>query len=87
MRSLSGFIEKAGLIKKTSMHLFPQAFRAYRDRKWDDFKQQHRDITHLVPNEVRIHFLGVWDTAGALGALPCPFKDESVSAEVKKGRR
>jgi hypothetical protein len=71
VRSLSGFIEKAGLIKKTSMHLFPQAFRAYRDRKWDDFKQQHRDITRLVPNEVRIHFLGVWDTVGALGA-PTP---------------
>jgi len=33
VRSLSGFIEKAGLIKKTSLHLFPQAFRAYRDGK------------------------------------------------------
>jgi hypothetical protein len=70
-RSLSGFIEKAGMIKKTSMHLFPEAFRAYREQKWDAFKREHPNITHLPPGEVPIHFLGVWDTVGSLGA-PTP---------------
>ena len=70
-RSLSGFIELAGLIKKEWMHVFPAAYRAYRLKKWEEFNERHGGITHFIPAEVRIHFLGVWDTVGSLGA-PTP---------------
>ncbi len=69
VRSLAGFIRNSGLIKQDDDGLLNDAFRLYRDRSKDtdpkssiaaNFRQQHS-------SEPRIHFIGVWDTVGALG--------------------
>ena len=65
-RSLAGFIRNAGLLKKIHADLIPTAYRMYRGRAGPDapraveFRRRHS-------REVRIRFVGVWDTVGALG--------------------
>jgi len=66
-RSLCGLIRKAGVLTKQHSDLVPDAYRLYKQRNLhpDDppavrFREQHA-------RETPIHFLGVWDTVGALG--------------------
>ena len=65
-RSLSGFIRHCGLLGKINAHLIPRAYRLYRGRAG-------RDAPSVVAfrranaHDVRITFIGVWDTVGALG--------------------
>ncbi|MCX6368448.1 MAG: DUF2235 domain-containing protein [Armatimonadetes bacterium] len=66
VRSLSGFIRKAGLLKSENLNLVDNAYDLYRN-------DLHPD--HEIPTTYRarysveptIHFIGVWDTVGALG--------------------
>ena len=69
VRSLAGFIRNSGLIKSDDKALLEEAFRLYRDRSKDtsptsDVAADFRKATSYEP---RIHFIGVWDTVGALG--------------------
>jgi uncharacterized protein (DUF2235 family) len=66
-RSLCGLIRKAGVLRKQESELVPDAYELYRDRNVhpDDppavrFREEHA-------RDVDVHFLGVWDTVGALG--------------------
>ena len=66
-RSLCGLIRKAGVLSKHHSDLVPAAYKLYKQRNLhpDDppavrFREQHS-------RETSIHFLGVWDTVGALG--------------------
>ncbi|MBB5394538.1 DUF2235 domain-containing protein [Mucilaginibacter sp. AK015] len=71
VRSLAGLIRTAGLVKNNNLRLIQQAYDMYRDRG-DKAKHPDGDIArefrekHSQP-EVRIKFIGVWDTVGALG--------------------
>ena len=66
VRSLAGFIRKAGLLKSENLSLVDNAYDLYRN-------DLHPD--HEIPTGYRgrysveptIHFIGVWDTVGALG--------------------
>jgi uncharacterized protein (DUF2235 family) len=80
-RSLVGLIRNAGLLPSTKLDLIDDAYALYRKR--DDgpdveeakqFRNTHG--SRLIP----IHFLGVWDTVGALG-IPlgiCEHLDEKL---------
>jgi uncharacterized protein (DUF2235 family) len=74
-RSLSGLINQVGLLKKEKMHRFTDVFDAYQKTPGTEplsgFKEICVTITQLEGRPVPIHFLGVWDTVGALGA-PTP---------------
>ena len=65
-RSLAGFIRNAGLLRKLHANLIPAAYKMYRQRAGPDvpkaleFRREHS-------SDVRIRFIGVWDTVGALG--------------------
>lgn len=66
-RSLAGIIRKCGLLDIYTPKLLDQAYKLYRDtseapdgKKCSAFR---KDFSH----EPDIHFLGVWDTVGALG--------------------
>lgn len=74
-RSLSGFINHFGILKKRYQHLLPRIYtyyertpkadlaelvRCYADKIDRDLEDGER---HIIP----IQFLGVWDTVGALG--------------------
>ncbi len=65
-RSLVGLIRNAGLLSKTRADLIPEAYGLYRHPTGPDapsavqFRASHS-------RRIRIAFIGVWDTVGALG--------------------
>lgn len=75
-RSLTGFIRNCGILKPENIGLVDKAYSLYRDR--NSYTHPESDLmksfraayavkdetgSHVVP----IHFIGVWDTVGALG--------------------
>jgi hypothetical protein len=74
VRSLGGMLGTIGLLSKNDLRYVPEAYAYYHldpdEREQSDF---HGLITTLPRPEakVRIKFLGVWDTVGALG-IPTP---------------
>lgn len=75
-RSLGGFIRNCGILKKEYIHLIHEAYNLYRDR--NDYTRPDSDLmksfraAYCVENLTPIHFIGVWDTVGALG-IPLPW--------------
>lgn len=69
-RSLTGLIQKCGLLPNRKVFFIPEAFEHYKDRDEDgmDFREKH-ECTH-----VDIEFLGVFDTVGARG-IPLDIAD------------
>ena len=65
-RSLAGLIRSAGLLAKRHAGRIPAAFGMYRRRAGPDTPAARR-FRRGYSNEVRIRFIGVWDTVGALG--------------------
>ncbi len=70
-RSLAGLIRNCGILKNNDLSLIKEAYRIYRNRnpvtdpnsqEAIDFKQKYSYYENL-----RIKFIGVWDTVGALG--------------------
>lgn len=69
-RSLAGLIRNCGILKNNDLSLIKEAYRIYRDRNLITnpngeeamaFKQKYSYYN------LRIKFIGVWDTVGALG--------------------
>ncbi len=77
-RSLAGFVDQVGLLYKEHLHLVPEAYWAYvNEGRLPSYlleKVLHKiSPAHTPKSEGRnmpIHFLGVWDTVGALGFEP-----------------
>ena len=75
-RSIAGFIRNCGILKKENIHLVDKAYQLYRDR--NDYTNPDSDLmksfksNYCVEDITPIHFLGVWDTVGALG-IPLPW--------------
>ena len=66
-RSLAGFIGACGLLKRQKLHDLGRAWDYYRDpvpHSPEAFIAKTNSDSHV---SVRIKFLGVWDTVGALG--------------------
>jgi len=66
-RSLTGFINACGLLKRQKLGDLGQAWSYYRGsgpHSPHDFISRYDSDSHL---DVEIKFLGVWDTVGALG--------------------
>lgn len=70
-RSIGGLIDNMGIIRRVNFYLIDEAYRRYRDKspEW----QPGKDKALAFQNKFSwprkdIHFLGVWDTVGALGA-------------------
>jgi len=76
-RSLTGFISRVGILFARHLGLLPEAYRLYEldvdgRHSWlAAYMSQLPDgsmiETQEDPRAMRIHFLGVWDTVGALG--------------------
>jgi uncharacterized protein (DUF2235 family) len=75
-RSIAGFIRNCGILKKEYIHLVDKAYAYYRDR--NDYTSPDSDLmksfkaAYCVEAVTPIHFIGVWDTVGALG-IPLPW--------------
>ncbi|MFO1101541.1 MAG: DUF2235 domain-containing protein [Methylocystis sp.] len=98
-RSIAGLVHNLGILKRCKMPLVSIAYDHYKDKseswrpKGADAEQFRRDYCHPWP--VKIRFLGVWDTVGALGApygeflgylvdkfFGCSFHDVTLSESV-----
>jgi uncharacterized protein (DUF2235 family) len=66
-RSLVGLIHKAGLLKPEFIHRLDDAYALYRDRDHTVYSEQATLFRSKYSREIKIKFLGVWDTVGALG--------------------
>lgn len=70
VRALSGLINNCGILKRPDAPLIAQAWKIYKspankNRPKGSDARQFRE-THSHPSR-RVHFVGVWDTVGALG--------------------
>ena len=69
VRSLAGFINNCGILKREHANRIDEAFDIYKNpdiQPKDDFSVNYRK-KYAVDSKVRIKFIGVWDTVGALG--------------------
>ena len=71
VRSLSGMLEKCGLLKKEFAGKIKDAYRLYKKRNLTADSPKIVDFKGKYSVECKIHFLGVWETVGSLG-LPIP---------------
>ncbi|MEA2109028.1 MAG: DUF2235 domain-containing protein [Pseudomonadota bacterium] len=65
-RSTVGMIRNIGVLRKEFAGLIPRAYRMYRSKAGPDVAAARR-FRKNYSREVRIKFIGVWDTVGALG--------------------
>ncbi|XPV77885.1 MAG: DUF2235 domain-containing protein [Desulfovibrio sp.] len=97
IRSLCGFINNCGILKQKFSNQITTAYRLYRNRqnKPNDSrsKQFKKDFTYN--DDVKIHFVGVWDTVGALGIPfdglsflnePFQFHDAKIGPNIQTAR-
>lgn len=75
-RSLAGMIRKCGLLHVSTPKLLKDAERLYRDKRLSPDCEPCRAFRAAYSREVKIHFIGVWDTVGALG-IPGTYFSES----------
>jgi uncharacterized protein (DUF2235 family) len=67
-RSAVGLIRNSGILHRSNIHRIPQAYALYRSRVAEPRGIEARLFRRMYSyDEVRIHFVGVWDTVGALG--------------------
>jgi len=73
VRSTAGFIRKCGLLHKRHADRVSEAFKIYRKRDESADTEQARQFREMYSRHpMRIKFIGVWDTVGALG-IPIDF--------------
>jgi uncharacterized protein (DUF2235 family) len=66
-RSLVGLIRNSGLLLPENTHRVRDAYAMYRQRDESPDTTQAEAFRSRYSREIKIHFLGVWDTVGALG--------------------
>lgn len=76
VRSLAGLIRNCGILRRAYADQVGRAYRLYRQRSKASAPSESRAgafrAKYSVADETRIHFVGVFDTVGALG-IPAPF--------------
>lgn len=71
-RSLVGFIRKCGLLRAETLEArIEEAYELYRKRHAKPDVEEAKQFRAAHSREIRIKFIGVWDTVGALG-IPFP---------------
>jgi uncharacterized protein (DUF2235 family) len=66
-RSTAGFIRNAGILRRDNIDKIDDAYSLYRSRTAHPRGIEARLFRSTYSVETRIHFIGVWDTVGALG--------------------
>jgi uncharacterized protein (DUF2235 family) len=66
-RSLVGLIRKCGLLNGAGARAVAEAYALYRDKDVHPDAAQAVEFRKRHAREVRVRFIGVWDTVGALG--------------------
>ena len=66
-RSLVGLIQKCGLLRIVTPSLLDKAEHLYRDKSLRPDDEECKTFRRKYSRTPRVHFIGVWDTVGALG--------------------
>ncbi|MFC1467574.1 DUF2235 domain-containing protein [Verrucomicrobiota bacterium] len=66
-RSLAGVIRKCGLLHISTPRLLKEVEKLYRNKEHKPKSNKCSEFRHTYSRDVKIHFMGVWDTVGALG--------------------
>jgi len=69
IRSLCGLINNCSILKSSNGALIEKAFDIYKTKKYkvkSQFSVDWRD-KYAIAQQVKIHFVGAWDTVGAMG--------------------
>jgi uncharacterized protein (DUF2235 family) len=66
-RSLVGLIRKCGILNSADSQRVERAYDLYRDKDVAPDDAKAVDFRTIESREVRVKFIGVWDTVGALG--------------------
>lgn len=74
-RSLAGFIRKCGLLNSVDPKVLKQAYKLYRNKRLAPDSEACKAFRSQHSREAKVHFIGVWDTVGALG-IPGTFLSE-----------
>ncbi len=91
VRSLCGFINNCGIIKNEHGNRVEQAYNLYRNRDIhpkDEVSMKFREY-YAHADKTEIHFVGVWDTVGALGVPLSVFSfvnDKHMFHDLKIGK-
>ncbi|NWO04464.1 MAG: DUF2235 domain-containing protein [Alteromonadaceae bacterium] len=76
VRSLAGLVRNCGILRREHANKISKAYSLYRNRRADSAPAREKACrfrnSHAVADVSRIHFIGVFDTVGALG-IPAPF--------------
>ncbi|GAB2714828.1 DUF2235 domain-containing protein [Halomonas garicola] len=75
-RSLAGLIRKCGLLRIVTPGLLDRAEEIYRDKKLKPDDEPCDIFKRHYGRTPRIHFIGVWDTVGALGVPGTRFTEQ-----------
>jgi len=67
VRSLSGLIQKCGILRSTHAHLEKEAWSIYLNRSIRSFSARASEFRKNNSYAAKIKLLGVWDTVGSLG--------------------
>ncbi|MHB9863486.1 DUF2235 domain-containing protein [Streptomyces sp. YIM S03343] len=70
-RSLAGLVRNSGIVRRDHTDRIRQAWALYRDRIEKPSGVASTLFRRSYAHETEIHFIGVWDTVGALG-IPVP---------------
>ncbi|MFF8195649.1 DUF2235 domain-containing protein [Streptomyces bobili] len=70
-RSLAGLLRNCGILRREHVNRIPEAWALYRDRLERPTGATATLFRRSYARETQIHFIGVWDTVGALG-IPIP---------------
>lgn len=76
-RSLVGLLRKCGLLQISTPHLQQQAEALYRNRSLHPDDLECKAFRCCYSREVRVRFVGVWDTVGALGIPGTKWSEKS----------
>lgn len=66
-RSCVGLLRKCGLLKSADPALVEEAYALYRDKKIAPEHKKAVAFRAAHSHEIRVRFIGVWDTVGSLG--------------------
>ncbi|WP_326791349.1 DUF2235 domain-containing protein [Streptomyces sp. NBC_00841] len=70
-RSLAGLVRNCGVVRRDHANRIKEAWALYRDRMEKPTGTASTLFRGSYAHETEIHFIGVWDTVGALG-IPVP---------------
>lgn len=67
VRSAAGFVRNTGILRPEHADRITEAYELYRSRDKHPGSDEAERFRRAHSHETRIHFIGVWDTVGALG--------------------